>query len=249
MHLPSVTIKPESMVGEIVSKDYRTADVFKKFGIEYCCGAKRTLQQACEMNGLNAREVETELNNVIRNIRIPSTLDFNEWPVDFLVDYIQKLHHSYLKQAFPDVLQQLERFVPGHKNKYPHVVQVWDTVKEIYKHLTAHIDAEEKTIFPYIRQVNNALKNNADYGSLLVRTLRKPIDKTIINERGELRKLLYELRLNSNSYSIEGATCLSYKVIMQKIQEIDNDLAQYIYIEYSVLLPKVTRIENELLLL
>jgi regulator of cell morphogenesis and NO signaling len=247
MHLSSGTIKPETMVGEIVSGDYRTADVFKKFGIEYYCGAKRTLQQACEMTGLDVKEVETELNNVIRNIRVSSTLDFSEWPVDFLVEYIQKLHHSYLKQAFPDVLERLERFVPGHKNKYPHVAKVLDILKEVYKYLITHIDAEEKTIFPYVRQVNNALKNSAEYGSLLVRTLRKPIDKTIVNEQGELRKLLYELRLHSNDYSIDGATCLSYNVIMQKIREIDCDLAQYIYIEHSVLLPKVTYIENELL--
>jgi regulator of cell morphogenesis and NO signaling len=152
-----------------------------------------------------------------------------------------------LCRAFPDVLERLERFVPGHKNKYPKIAEVQDTIKEIYKHLITHIDAEEKTIFPYIRQVNNALKNNAGYGSLLVRTLRKPIDKGVINEQGELRKLLYELRLNTNNYSIEGATCLSYKVIIQKIQEIASDLAQYIHLENSILLPKVACIETELL--
>ena len=109
------------------------------------------------------------------------------------------------------------------------------------------MEYQERVIFPYVRQINNALKNNADYGSLLVRTLRKPVDKTLLADQEQLRKLIYELRKNTNHYSIPPEVCLTYKVIMQKLQEIDNDLVQHIYLENSILLPKITAIEQELL--
>ena len=115
MYSPSIRIKPESYVGEIVSGDYRTADVFKKFGIEYCCGAKRTLQQSCDMLGIDWNQVEKELNQVTRTMQIPASLNFTDWPADFLVDYIQKLHHSYLKQTLPELSQRIEYFAKGHE--------------------------------------------------------------------------------------------------------------------------------------
>jgi regulator of cell morphogenesis and NO signaling len=240
-------IKPESFVGEIVSDDYRTADVFKKFGIEYCCGAEKTLQQACDALGIETTKVQEELNYVTRTMQIPTSLNFTEWPADFLVDYIQKLHHNYLRQTLPGLICGLEHFVKGHAEKYPTIVNVASTFNAIARLVEEHIEYQEGTIFPYVRQINSALKNGADYGSLLVRMLRKPVNKTFFHEYENLRKLLHELRMYTNNYAVPGENCLSHKVIMQKLQEVDNDLVQHIYLENTVLLPKVAEIEKELL--
>jgi regulator of cell morphogenesis and NO signaling len=247
MYSPSLRIKPESYVGEIVSSDYRTADVFKKFGIEYCCGAKRTLRQSCDLLGIDLKQIETELGQVTRTMQIPTSLNFTDWPADFLVDYIQKLHHSYLKQTLPELSQRIEYFAKGHEKKYPTILDVQSTFAEIARMLNKHVEYQENTIFPYVRQINNALKNAADYGSLLVRTLRKPVNQTFFHEHEHLRKLVHELRKYTNNYSAPDNSCLSHKVIMQKLQEVDNDLVQHIFLENSVLLPKVANIEKELL--
>jgi regulator of cell morphogenesis and NO signaling len=247
MYSPSVSIKPESHIGEIVSSDYRTADVFKKFGIEYCCGAKRTLQQSCDLLGIDLKQIEAELNHAIRTIQISPTLNFIEWPADFLVDYIQKLHHGYLKQTLPELSQRLEHFAKGHTKKYPTILDVQSTFEEIVRLMDTHIHYQENTIFPYVRQINNAFKNAADYGALLVRTLRKPVSQTFSCEHEHLRTLLHSLRLYTNNYALLENSCLSYKVIIQKLKELDNDLVQHIYLENAVLLPKVAEIEKKLL--
>lgn len=221
--------------------------MLKKFGIEFCCGARRSIREACEVAGIELNEVLSELNFCMRDIRVSNHFAFNDMPVDFLVDYIQNLHHEYLKKSFPELLTRLAHFVEGHQKKYPAILKVQFVFKEIVDLLIKDMAYEENIIFPYVRQINNALKNNADYGALLVRTLRKPIEKILKEELENLRKLLHELRNWTNDYALPANICLSHKVIIQKLKEIDNDLVQHNYLENSVLLPKVMQIEKELL--
>jgi len=80
-----------------------------------------------------------------------------------------------------------------------------------------------------------------------VRTLRKPVNQTFFYEYEHLRQLVHNLRMYTNNYVLPENGCLSHKVIMQKLKELDNDLVQHIYLENTVLLPKVAEIEKELL--
>jgi len=86
MFLLTTEISDETPVNEIVARDYRTAAVFLKYGIEYCCGGKIPLQLACELQGLDKELVKQELEEAMRHIHISNSIDFGEWNVDFLVD-------------------------------------------------------------------------------------------------------------------------------------------------------------------
>ena len=101
MFLQSVKINSKSLVAEIVSNDYRTADVFRRHGIEYCCGGKMPLFMACDLKGVDENMLMKELQEAVRETNTSNTLNFNDWPVDFLTDYITNVHHYYLRKALP----------------------------------------------------------------------------------------------------------------------------------------------------
>ncbi|HEU5364618.1 MAG TPA: DUF542 domain-containing protein, partial [Hanamia sp.] len=46
-----ISKRPEGMaeetLGEIAAKDLRKAEVFKKYGLDFCCGGKKTVKEAC----------------------------------------------------------------------------------------------------------------------------------------------------------------------------------------------------------
>src|SRR5215217_2259021 len=92
-------------VRDIVMKDYRTADVFRKWGINYCCGGNLPLTEACSVKKVSQAEVEQDLQQATRNLTLANSTAFSEWPITFLTDYIQYVHHSYLRMALPALRQ------------------------------------------------------------------------------------------------------------------------------------------------
>src|SRR5215467_14609873 len=91
-----------SSVSEIVREDYRTADVFRKYDIDFCCGGKWPLSMVCETKNLDYDIIKEELEDSARTITIHNTLRFDEWNIDFLTDYIVNVHHQYLRKALPE---------------------------------------------------------------------------------------------------------------------------------------------------
>ena len=75
-------------VSEIVRSDYRTADVFKKYGINYCCNGQVPLEEACAGKNLELEVVVNELEYATRNINLSNSLQFVDWKIDFSIDYI-----------------------------------------------------------------------------------------------------------------------------------------------------------------
>jgi regulator of cell morphogenesis and NO signaling len=232
-------------ISEIVRKDYRTADIFKKFGISYCCGGQVDLLTACAMKSLDPDLVNQELEAVTREFRLSASLPFVEWKPDFLVDYIMHIHHSYLRQVLPSLTQQLSSFVPAHEAKYPQFKKIEETFITLAQHLFMEMQHEETVIFPYIRQVYRAYEKGDSYGALLVKTLRKPMRQG--NGSGRQEKLMGDLRSATNSFGIPKNACTNFHVIYKKMEGLDRDLQFHNYLEQSILFPKTEAMEQQLL--
>src|SRR5660397_205809 len=84
----------DETLGEIAAKDLRKAEVFKKYGLDFCCGGKKTVKQACAEKGLDVTKIEQELQQADK---MPASrpLPYGDWSLDFLADYIVNTHHSY----------------------------------------------------------------------------------------------------------------------------------------------------------
>jgi regulator of cell morphogenesis and NO signaling len=234
-------------VRDIVISDYRTADVFRKWGINYCCGGNLPLAAACSAKQISQAEVEQELKQATRNVTLSNTTAFNEWPVPFLIDYLLYVHHSYLKAALPAIRKLMASFVPGHLKKYPHLANVQQTFLDLAEEIEEHTKEEEESIFPYVRQVNSTFLQKEKYGSLFVRTMRKPLAQTIEKEHGRIVSLLKQLRSQTGHYSFGEDACANYQVIYGKLKEFDADLVQHKHLENNILFPKALEMENCLL--
>jgi len=238
--------KPESYISEIVSNDYRTADVFKKFGINYCCSGQVSILEACKAKGIDYADVEEELCNATRNIYISNTTHFSEWKIDFLIDYIINIHHAYLYQALPSLELRLISFIGGHKKKYPELLPISQVVTELSKFLLHHNRHEEEIIFPYIKQIDAAYRRKESYGNLFVRTLRKPLSN-IEKEHDLINEQLGKLKLYTNDYLPPTNACTNHKVLYHKLKEFHNDLVQHKHLEKNILFTRAIEIEQQLL--
>jgi regulator of cell morphogenesis and NO signaling len=234
-------------VSDIVRNDFRTAEVFNKYGINFCCGGNLPLKQACQLHNVNIESIEIELEKVANPICLPPTVRFEDWSVEFLVDYILNVHHSYIKQILPDIRTSLKSFTSSHKSKYPYMPEVEEAFNDFATELSEHIDHEEDSIFPYLKLISTTYKRKEIYGSLFVRTLSKPLGLIIETEHKRIVSLLLQLRRTTNNYTHDTEVCPNHQVIYQKLKEFDADLVQHKRLEDNILFPKAIGMEKELL--
>lgn len=236
----------QKTVAHIVREDYRTADIFKKYGINYCCGGQLLLEEACLQKQLDYEKIIRELEQATRIMHLSNNLQYNKWETGFLIDYIINVHHAYLKDTLPGFGISLASFVSGHKKQYPYLEEMQSLVETISSLLLANNQQEEEIIFPYIKQIENTHRRKEIYGNLFVRTLRKPLSH-IENEHKKISDLLTQIRTLTNNYKIPDNACINHQVIFQKLQEIDNDLIQHKHLENNILFPRAIEMEHELL--
>lgn len=248
MFLKNFQINKETFVTDIVTQDYRTAEVFRKYGIEYCCGGKWPLEMVCMNKGIDVEGLINDLHNAIKNVQVFNSLPFKDWDIDFLCDYIVHVHHHYLKNQLPEIKDILFKFSEEHRNKYPYLTEVEKIFMELYEEIYPYLKQEEEIIFPYIRQIAHAFDDGEQYASLLVRTLRKPVEEVMNQEREIVIKTIYKMRELTNGYQIPEKACVSHKVTFSKLKELDNDLVQHLLLENNILFPRAIEMEKILLL-
>ena len=240
-------ITDDTYVTDIVAEDYRTSTVLQKHNIDYCCGGKLPLHVVCELRGLDIDQIKKELQDSMRVFQLSSSINFSNWNVDFLIDYIINVHHTYLTENIPEICQTVERFTRGHVTKYPHLKELLSSVYALRDEILPHVQEENQIIFPYIKQIVHAYESRESYAALLVRTLRKPVENLMHHEHEFIRKYILKIRELTDNYTAPAASCVTHRVAFLKLKELDCDLMQHIHLENNILFPKAIRMEKELL--
>lgn len=232
----------EETLGEIVAKDLRKAQVFKKYGLDFCCGGKKTVKQACAEKGIDLTKIEYELQQT--DIKFDTRpLPYNDWSLDFLIDYIVNVHHSYVNKSLPEILTYATKVAQVHGNSHPELPAIHQLVKEINAELTAHLVNEEKVLFPYIKDMVASKKRTEILPPSSFSTVQNPIHmmelehETVGNNLGRIRAL-------SNNYALPGDACASYSLLYRMLDEFEADLHTHIHLENNILFPKALAFEK-----
>jgi regulator of cell morphogenesis and NO signaling len=242
----SMLYHADMTVDEIVRVDYRAAEVFEKHNIDVDLNGGILLSEACKKNNMDCNTLVEELKTATRNVRISNKLPFDQWEIDFLIDFILNVHHSYLNEALPSLKLQLLTFLDRHKKPDLMPQRLHKLFAELSELLTTHARHEEEVIFPYIRQINSVYRRKESYGNLFVRTLRKPLTSAEAQHQA-IEAILKEIASCTNNYRASGKALTMHRVIYQKLEELHDDLAQHTYLEHQVLFPKAIEIERQLL--
>ncbi|MGE5106070.1 MAG: iron-sulfur cluster repair di-iron protein [Sphingobacteriales bacterium] len=234
----------EETLGQIVAKDLSKARVFKKYGLDFCCGGKKTVKEACAEKGIDVTKVEQELQQAEK---MPSSrpLPYGDWSLDFLADYIVNTHHSYVKKNLPDIKAYAEKVMKVHRNHHPELARIHQLVEEINAELTAHLVKEEKVLFPYIKELVAAKNNTQPLLAAHFSTVQNPINMMEM-EHELVGKNLDEIRKLSNNYLIPQDACASYSLLFRMLDEFEEDLHLHIHLENNILFPKALEIEKQL---
>ena len=234
----------DETLGEIASKDLRKAEVFKKYGLDFCCGGKKTVKEACAEKGIDVTKVEQELQTADKNISTARPLPYNDWSLDFLADYIVNTHHSYVKKIIPDLRVYASKVASVHGNRHPELLAISQLTDEVCNELSSHLIKEETILFPYIKQLVASKNNGTPVQNKNFNTIKNPINM-MEHEHEVVGKNLDKMRQLSNNYSLPEDACASYSYLFKTLDEFENDLHIHIHLENNILFPKALALEKK----
>ncbi len=240
-----IIIDLKNNLAEIVQTDYRTAEVFKKLHLSFCCGAAMTLASACEAKHIDPAMVSKELLKATRNFRMSNKLPFHEWKIDFLIDFISNVHHEFILRVLPGLITSLNSFAAGHSEKYPEIIRVAEIVNKLSNAETEGILHAEKIIFPYVRQLDMAFQNKDFHMNRSEKAASNPLNGIGL-ENPEVQDLLNELNKVSGDFSITNL-CSSYQVLIHRLKELNENIDQHLYLQNEILIPKAMAMEDKML--
>jgi regulator of cell morphogenesis and NO signaling len=230
-------------LGEIATKDLRKAEIFKKYGLDFCCGGKKTVQQACADKGIDATRVEEELRNA-EVAAVTRPLPYNDWSLGFLADYIVNTHHSYVTKTLPELRAYATKVAKVHGRGHAELVAVRELVEEINAELTSHMVKEEQILFPFIKQLVEAKTNGKNMEPAGFGTVQNPINM-MEHEHEEVGRNLEKIRVLTNNYAIPEDACASYRLLFKMLEEFESDLFIHIHLENNILFPKALKLEKQ----
>ena len=230
-------------VADMVTENIKTAHIFKKYGIDFCCGGGINIGKACEKANVDYDLLKNDLLNVENNISRAN--DYNSWELDFLTDHIINVHHSYVEENIPLLMQYSDRVAQVHGHHYKELLEIKDLVTQVAGELSAHLKKEELILFPFIKKLVRAKKENSEAPQAPFGTVDSPI-KMMEAEHEDAGELLRTIAKLSSNYTPPEAACNTYRAFYAKLDEFEQDLHQHVHLENNILFPKALQLEKEL---
>jgi len=229
-------------VGSIAAKDFRNALVFKKYGIDFCCGGKKTLNEACAQKNISTKEIEEAINLIDKN-QGGQSFPFMEWSLDFLVDYIVNTHHHFVRSYLPEIVYYSNKVMKVHSQEHPELIRIQELVGLINNELGSHMMKEERILFPYIKELVLSVKNNSPSPASHFGNIENPIH-LMEAEHEAAGGFLAEIRTLANDYSLPEGACGSYTLLYTMLDAFEQDLHVHIHLENNILFPKAITLEK-----
>ncbi|MFN8240332.1 MAG: hemerythrin domain-containing protein [Bacteroidales bacterium] len=229
-------ITAETELAEIVLKDPGYLLFMEHFGIVPPF-QNNTIRAYCRENDIR-QELFISFYNIYSGENVTGEEDFTPEDLPLIMRFLENSHRYFLDEIYPDIrkLIKLLRDV----NKSYEISLVDKFFSEYFNEVKEHLAYEEKTVFPYIRDLCHIPGNNKKArgsGKFSVAVYKKH-HNDIEEKLDDLMNLLIKY-LPGNNDNIER------RKVLKSIHELNDDLTVHQKIEDLVLIPLVEKIENQ----
>ncbi len=232
----------KSTIGEIVADDFRTAAVFTKYHIDFCCKGFRTIEEVCKKRDIDETVLIEYILDAKKNTANQS-FDYKTWPVDVITDYLTKTHHRYINEKAPIIIQYLTKLAGVHGAIHPELHEIHTIFSKSFLDLKAHLNREETVVFPFIIKMKNAQSKGTDLDIPPFLSIENPI-ATLKEDHEVESERFRRIAALTNNYTPPTESCNTYKVAFAMLEEFEKDLRKHIHLENNILFPKVIELEK-----
>jgi regulator of cell morphogenesis and NO signaling len=236
-----MTATLDQTIREIVATDYRTAAVFQRHGLDFCCNGCRTIEQGCRDTGADGEALLRDLD-VVLETPAAGVPRFASWDEAALVTYIVANHHAYVREAIPALLRHTHKAADVHGEHHPELVHIARLVERVAAEMTEHMEKEETVLFPFIVALADARRTNRPSPAPPFGSVRNPI-RMMESDHRFVGDAMAEIRQLTDGYRPPDNACATYRVCFQELEAFESDLHAHVHLENNVLFPKATALE------
>ena len=231
-------------VGEIVARYPRTSRIFDRAGVDFCCGGKRSLGEACQAKGLPADHLLAELEAELATVAGEPDASLAEAPLPALARYIVERFHVPLREELPRLGRMAERVLEAHGRAHPEVVpELAGLVRQFRTELEEHMAQEEALLFPAIEALA------AKAAGARASALTPPVASLIAAMEGEhdaAGAALARLREITQGFTPPAGACNTFRALYDGLAHLETEMHLHVHLENSVLFPRAQALEQEL---
>ena len=236
----------DQTIKDIVVDDFRTAQVFKKYGLDFCCGGGRQLSEACEKKGVDMNRLLADIDRL--SDRQSGENNFKEWSPSFLIDYIINTHHAFVRSKLPEIKDYAQKVAKVHGKTYPALDDMLGIFLMLKDEMLSHLEAEEQVLFPYIKKMVELQSGSGDDmmktgsgGGLGFQTIEQ-----MEAEHQQAGKLMEQLSALSNGFTPPEDACTTFRIYFQNLEAFQDDLHKHVHLENNILFPKALDLEKRI---
>lgn len=229
-------------VWELVRGHAGRARVLDGFGIDYCCGGRTPLKEACSQQGLDVEEV---LHALEANDDAQPAADQIDWTGESmtrLANHIVSRHHAYLRDVLPQLGSLLDKVVSKHAEKHPNLAELREVYTTMWDELLNHMMKEELVLFPFIRSLDAAAHAGQPAPRFHCGSVAAPIH-VMEDEHRRAGEALRRMRELTFGFRPPQDACDAYRILMAGLRELERDLHLHIHKENDILFPRAAAVE------
>lgn len=235
------TLNEDRTVSEMLYENPSRSRIFEKYRIDYCCGGKLPLKEACAKRDV---DVDTVLNELAQNDEAPATdaePNVAEMAPDELADHIIATHHAYLDDELPRLAAMTSRVAKVHGGRDSRLIELDRVFQAIAAELKAHMGKEEQMLFPAIKEMAvTGRMHMMPFGSIA-----NPI-RMMESEHAAAGDGLERMRKLTDDYTPPEWACGTYRALLDGLAVFEKDMHQHVHKENNVLFPRAIELENRL---
>jgi regulator of cell morphogenesis and NO signaling len=239
-----MNITPDTRIADIATQNPATIRIFQRFGIDFCCGGKRPLSEACAEKQITFNELRTFLESA--GARPSYAIPPADAKLAELVRFIVDKYHADLRTELPRLAQMAAKVLDVHGDKHPGVLPALvETFRGLREELQMHMVKEERVLFPYIERLEAMAADGQALPASPFGSIQAPIGM-MEHEHESAAQALARLRELTAGYTPPANACNTFRGLYQGLAELEKDLHEHIHLENNVLFPRAARLEEEL---
>lgn len=234
-------------IREIALEAPETTRVFEEFKIDYCCGGRKSIQEACAAAGIDPEVVTARIESAISDHSDrDSSGDVEKRSASELIDHIIAKHHIYTADETERLVPLMDKVCSKHGEQHPDLFELQTTFLALADSLIPHMRKEEMVLFPYIQSLESLSSGNRIATPPHFGSVENPIRMMMVDHEADGARLR-QMRETSTDYTLPEGACPSFTALYAGLEDLEKDLHRHIHLENNVLFPAAVELERNAL--